>query len=182
MILSSDQMLTLWRRARGLDPLRTDCTVERFEGRDETILLATEMRQWYLNLLDTAPERMLIAKDMASAAKIESAGKGVWRVRLPVTVRRVLAVTFPDALGPVPVIPFGGEHAQRVLRMASGRYGRGCPSVPVVLGARNSLMFFTGLNAEKPAPLSIMCIDDPGDEYYELDESALSTIPTLNNT
>lgn len=179
MILTHDQMLMHWRRAQGLEPSRTDCTVEQFEGIDFTLQLATRMRQWYLDLLDFAPENLLSPRNMAASATVEATSPGVWRVTLPENVRRVFRVSLQDTIGPFPVIPFGGYEARHALTMAQNRYNRGCPAVPVVLGERNNLLIFNGTESQQPQPIMIICAVDPGDESYELDESALSKIPTL---
>lgn len=42
--LTSEQMLRTWREIAGLEPLNTDCSIERFDGIDLDSVIRLRMR------------------------------------------------------------------------------------------------------------------------------------------
>ena len=171
MRLTHDSMMSHWRSARGLDPERSDSSVEVFEGAGVTGRLATEMRQWYLHLLDTAPLRYLVLTDIASRLQLCSEGGPFWKYTLPREPRRVTELTLKGPGRPVTVTDG-----------ADGTWA-GIPGNPYVRGnslgprAYRSGDTLTIVSDIQPVPLSVMAVLDSGDEEYVFDESALSLIP-----
>ncbi|MBD5251496.1 MAG: hypothetical protein HDR97_01695 [Bacteroides sp.] len=88
--LDEAQMLELWRQRQGILPLRDDIEVVRTDGLDFSGRLKAEMDGWYLNLLATAPEELLVAEDCRDV-QVNRNG-GVMTVSLPEGVMRIVGV------------------------------------------------------------------------------------------
>lgn len=90
---TKEEMLALWRRARGVDHKRSDITIVRATPVDNDQFYIAEMDDWYARLLDEAEERHVVARRPAlSSADVSPTSVGVAIVRLPEGVRRVLHV------------------------------------------------------------------------------------------
>lgn len=162
--LTSDSMLDLWRLLRAAEPLRLDCTVERTDGVDLDSILRSQMRSWYLQLLDGGDERFLAPEDVAAQARVESAD-GLTVVSAPPQVRRVLRLQFSD--WDSPIAPLAPE--QTVRARAANRFSRRplaarvSPRVIIVSGTSGTLS-------------SLICAVDPGEDSYVFDDAALSRL------
>lgn len=155
--LTKEEMFQLWRNARTAEPLRLDCTVTRTDGTDFSELLMEEMRAWYVDLLDTAPEEMLAPEELAGKATVRGI-YGATHVILPDNCRRILRLSF--AGWESPLTPDGNPMAVR--RGAANPYSRPMaarisPREVIVCGARGSLS-------------SVIGITDPGPETYIFDD------------
>ena len=176
MRLTHDQMMALWRRARGLESVRTDCSIELYEGVNLTAALATEMRLWYLNLLDTAPLCHLTLTDVARRLKVSGGGRrGVWRVDLPPDVRRMVSVTLDN--GATAIVLQTDDAPTRVELMSANPFALPGADAPVARRCADGSLLILADTAAAPVIKSAMAVSDPGDEFYELNESALSLIP-----
>lgn len=172
MRLTHEQMLALWRRLRGYEPERSDCSVEIFEGIDRTAVMSSRMRSWYLNLLDTADAQFLKPADIAAKLKWTRTAPGVWTAGVPADVRRVLSVTPAGTYAPVAVTSPGGN--PRAEALSANPYGRGSCR-PLCAFDGRTLALYTSPEVTA-MPVEVMAVQDPGDEFYEFDESALSLI------
>ena len=174
MTLTDAQMLGHWRRHRGLEDARADCSIELFEGMDINTALRVEMRQWYLNLLDTAPLRYLQLTDISSRLTFTpTATAGVWTAALPVDVRRLITLTLEGAA------PADVEEANPTGRRAvlnSNPYVRACRHRPTVTVSADRTVTVVCNTLHLPPVIAAMAVVDPGDELYTFDESALSLI------
>lgn len=162
-------MLGIWRAALGYDELRTDCTVEVYEGREINDVLSRAMRSWYLRLLDTASPGLLPTR--ASAARsTEAAGTALVRAVLPPDMRRPLMVDAPRWSRPAAVEDNLGR-----LHDVDAPYG--CPDAasPLAVLASDGSLLLAPL--EDGDAFTVTGVYDPGPEQYILDESFLSTIP-----
>lgn len=167
MILTHTQMLAQWRRAMGFETDRTDCTIESTEGIDTTAAHATAMRRWYVQLLDSGPLTALITHDVASRVSATSCGSGTWALNLPPDVRRIISITTETSDGPVPVL------ADDTV-LPSNPYLRGCAQRPIAVARGREVLIYC---TSAPAITSVRAVTDPGDEAYEMDESALQLLP-----
>lgn len=165
MTLTHQQMLAHWRRARGVEDSREGCSIEVYEGVNTALRHATDMRMWYLNLLDNAPLRYLVTHDVAGQAGIMEVAPGIWQITLPTAVRRVVSVTTADSAGPIAV---------QDRNFPTNPFLRGSQLFPVVVRDGRNLQMHS---VETPVLRQLIAITDPGDEVYELDESALSLLP-----
>lgn len=174
MRLTDTQMLAHWRRHRGLESLRSDCSVELFDGVDAGEVLRMEMRAWYLDLLDNAPLRFLSTTDIASRLSFAPASAGVWRASLPPDVRRLVAITVKGADAPVPVLAAGSDPRRESLN--ANPFSRSGPRHPSAFSHPDRTVTLCCASATMPEIVACSAIVDPGDETYQFDESALGLL------
>ncbi len=183
--LTQAQMLSLWRRAQGLEPTAAAVSLEQWDSIDTEAQLALRMRQWYLRLLDTGDETLVATSDISTQISLRRVGDGLYAATLPATCRRLLRLNVTDECGTSMVVP----DADAVPETAVTRYRRrranpwGAPAfVPVRACVRgHSLVVACGYGPggadTLPAVSEAQAVIDPGDETYILDEAALATIP-----
>lgn len=123
LTLTHSEMLKLWRTRAGLEPWRTDCTVERMEGIDADAIIEPRMRAWYLHLLDTALAELLPVDDAAASISL-AGGCGT----LPPHVRRLLALRLSS--WSTSALPASAEHAARIAALACNPYSAPGTSQP----------------------------------------------------
>ena len=183
--LTQAQMLSLWRRAQGLEPTAAAVSLEQWDSIDTEAQLALRMRQWYLRLLDTGDETLVATSDISTQMSLRRVGDGLYAATLPATCRRLLRLNVTDECGTSMVVP----DADAVPETAVTRYRRrranpwGAPAfIPVRACVRgHSLVVACGPGPggadTLPAVSEAQAVIDPGDETYILDEAALATIP-----
>lgn len=161
--LTSDEMLNLWRNLRIAEPPRLDCAVERVDGPDFTQWLETQMRAWYLDLLDHGDLNHVCPTDVSYNAIVK--GTDLKHIEVSAATRRIISVEYSEWGAPVPV----NATEARVRAAAANPYIRRPlvaaigPYTLLVAGARGTLK-------------AINAIVDPGPGLYLLDDSALSLI------
>lgn len=167
-------MLKLWRSAAGLEPLRSDCSVERIEGIDADAIIGPRMRAWYLRLLDTAPAALLPVADVAGELVLtpDRAGGSATAV-MPQRVRRLLDVRLTGWLNAA--LPRDAAAAARRCRMGLNPYLRPGLTHPMCLTDGHTMRVEPFEDGDIVAAARAVC--DPGPERYTLDESLLATIP-----
>lgn len=178
--LSQDQMLAQWKARHYLEPLRTDFSEVRTSGIDIDYVLKLEIRDWYLNLLDTGDVKMLPVTDLAlETAAINRPAAGAVVVMLPEKCRRVLAVRIKGY--EQDIIPHTDVNDYEVTLQKS-EYSRGGICEPVaLLGMGKTLTIYAHDASGNPPEIEhIYAVILPEDGFYTLDESALATIPTVN--
>ena len=164
------QMLAIWRSALGLDTPYADCSVEQFVGINVNDLIAQRMRQWYLNLLDTADPALLPTADIAARCTRVARQNNATAITVPDDCRRVLHIRAASWLTPIPPEadtaraallghPFASPSARRPIAIASLRSIIVAPCAPA-------------------DALEVVAVVDPGEQYYTLDDSLLVTIPS----
>lgn len=183
--LTQAQMLSLWRRAQGLEPTAAAVSLEQWDSIDTEAQLALRMRQWYLRLLDMGDETLVATSDISTQISLRRVGDGLYAATLPATCRRLLRLNVTDECGTSMVVP----DADAVPETAVTRYRRrranpwGAPAfIPVRACVRgHSLVVACGHGSggadTLPAVSDAQAVIDPGDETYILDEAALATIP-----
>lgn len=180
LTLSRQEMLKRRRLAAGLEPLRTDCTVELTEGLDVDRMLLDGLRKWYLTLLDTAPREMLAPDHIRSNMLYPVEGKaGGVRIMLPAACRRVFDLKLQHWSRPAPVLP-RTELDTVVSRQLNPYTAATCdrPVAVYVPGAEGADAVYAW-PAGAGAKVETLCgVLDPGEEAYVLDESALALMPT----
>lgn len=174
--LSTDEMLDQWRLRRELEPLRSDCTVERLDGIDTDALLRNELNDWYRNLLDTAPVEMLSITDIADMVAIVKRDDGSATVRLPEKCRRVVEVMLDCWQRPARITAADSPLA----RLQDNPYSRGHTSEPVAVERHRRLQLYSIPDGHVPEITSLYCVMEPDDGFYEMDERALSTINSFS--
>ena len=96
--MTDSEMLQLWKCTRAVEPLRLDCTALRTDGPDVDALLRQQMRQWYLNLLDSGPLNALAPANGAQTATIKTLADGRSLILAPAGCRRILSVMYSDSV------------------------------------------------------------------------------------
>lgn len=179
MTLSQKQMLAQWKMRHYLEPLREDCSEVRDDGVNIDYLVALEMRDWYLNLLDTAPLRMVSVTDIIQEVAVDNRpDNGAVVINLPEACRRVVSIWLSGIAQEI--IPITDLSDYRVILQQS-EYSRGGKCIPVAVLSDAGLLTIYGYDSDGNPPeiehlYAVMC---PEDGVYILDESALKTIPTI---
>lgn len=183
--LTQSQMLSLWRRAQGLEPTAAAVSLEQWDSIDTEAQLALRMRQWYLRLLDTGDETLVATSDISAQISLRRVGEGVYSATLPSACRRLLRLNITDDCGTSMVVP----DTEVVPETAVTRYRRRRANpwgvsafVPARAYVRDRSLIVTcgsgaGGGETLPVISEAQAVIDPGDETYILDEAALATIP-----
>ncbi len=183
--LTQAQMLSLWRRAQGLEPTAAAVSLEQWDSIDTEAQLALRMRQWYLRLLDTGDEALVATSDISSQISLRRLDFGVYTAALPLTCRRLLRFNITDDCGTSMVVPdtenTSEQVATRYRRRRANPWGASAYIPPRACVRGQSLIVTCGAGPDGAETLPVIseaqAVVDPGDETYILDESALTTIP-----
>lgn len=171
--LSPDEMLAQWKLRRGFAPLRTDCEISRSDGIDLDAVLRLEMRDWYLNLLLSAPIEMLATTNIANEIALLPALNGEAIVVLPENCRRIVEFQLQGWEMPAKIITDPNSHEAL---SQQNPYSRGSSVLPVVV-KRDNRLFVYSLPHNQPQKITrAIAVMEPHDGSYEMDEAALNTI------
>ena len=170
--LSSEEMLAQWKLRRGFEPLRSDCVITRSDGVDIDQLLRLEMRDWYLDLLCTAPVEMLATTNIANDIAVVVRDDGVGIVTLPESCRRIVEFQLDGWCRPAKIIT--NPHCQEAL-IQDNPYSRGGCEQPVVVLNGNRLFLYS-LPSSTPKIVRAIAVMEPADGSYVLDERGMATI------
>lgn len=171
------EMTALARLALGFDHARDDIADVQTDALDVDTLMARLTRGWYLHLLDTAPLTMLAVGriDGASVAYNGTVG-GATTVVLPAECRRCTAVALPGWSGAV--VPEAPEALGAVTELQLNPYTAATAAAPVAVLAADgrSVLCWPPLTLGTGGTPVVYGARDTGEELYEFDESALSTL------
>ena len=171
--LSADEMLAQWKLRRGFAPLRADCEISRSDGVDLDAILRLEMRDWYLNLLCTAPIEMLATTNIANDIALSLIDNGDAIVILPENCRRI--VEFQLEGWEIPARIITDPNSLEAL-LQQNPYSRGNSSRPIVVQQGSRLHVYS-LPQSKPYKIvRAIAVMEPHDGSYEMDEAALQFI------
>ncbi|MDE6612653.1 MAG: hypothetical protein K2K22_08860 [Muribaculaceae bacterium] len=187
--LSREEMLRRRRIADGLEPLRTDCTVERTDGVDIDAMLEADLRRRYLELLDTAPRELLAPENLAvktDCRRVDADGTTCALIDVPPEVRRVFGVKMRGWARAVPVL--GSSELERVAALQRNRFTAATAWRPVAVfsegdsGGNIGPVMVWPLTGLYPEVEEFVAVYDTGDEEYAFDEAALEHLltPTKN--
>lgn len=177
MKLTDQQMLAMWREAKGLEPMRSDCSIETFDGYDITSAMMVEMRQWYLQLLDTAELRYLELSDITDSLKLKPVANGVWQFSIPTDTRRIITLQINGCKHLTPVQ--SRAESLREIELNRNRYSRSTAENPLaVITGRIVTLYCATDDGQAPEIIGSQAVVDPGDEWYVMNESALTLLPT----
>lgn len=165
--LTKAQMLERRRLSGGLEPLRTDCTIEYTDGIDIDRLLEQELRARYVLMLDHADPSML-AVEAVNGIKESSAPAGGSKLRLPASCRRAIDVELEGWGRAATVMP--GDSFDRILSWQDNDFRAATALHPVAVAGPDGDIYAWPAGQLK----RLRGISDPGDEHYILDESGLS--------
>lgn len=174
--LTKAQMLKRRRLAAGLEPVRTDCTVERTDGLDVDALLLDGLRKWYVNLIATAPRHLLAEENIAEGVMLRGTARGASMLVLPEVCRRVFEIQLEGWTRPAPVRP--ACDADIVHMLQRNPYTAATADAPVALAGTSDdgqACIFAWPAAGRPS--LVAAVTDEGENMYNLDEAALDSMP-----
>ena len=158
--LSEDEMLTVWREARGLNTaLDYNGVIERNDGIDADSFLKYQIRGWYADLLAHGPAEALACTNLAMA--LTPCGELCWEAEVPATAVRIFDVHVSGCGATIPIID-----------AFDGSVNPFMPPVAVVRGSRLAVMPFEA----KPDVLRATVVLRPSDGSFVFDECALKMI------
>ncbi len=119
--LTKDQIIKSRRIADGFDYTLNGASVESTTGIDLDAYLERDIRQRYLELIDTAPPHLLAPGNIASQCSLSTA-QGAATISTPANCRRVFEVRLGGWLRPCAVLPPEQAEAIRLHTYASLRH------------------------------------------------------------
>lgn len=182
---TKEEMLALWKRLRWLEPLRADAEVVRSDGTDLDALAETEMRQWYLRLLNEAPLEMLPLTDLASQAMVRllpvgscpdcfSAAAPLLEVSVPRTALRLARLQMVGMAVGTDILE---DPSDPRWRLAFNRFRRQSqPPAALWLRASSVILLPAPADGSLPGVTHLHAVVDPGPSLYRFQESALSAL------
>ncbi len=170
---SKADMLALWKRRHLLVSPRTDGAVSRHDNVEVDAMCIEAMRLRYVELLATAPARLLVPQNVAINAKLTRTYQGTGYLTVPDNVVRVLSVKLSGWERAAPVTD--ADAAQR--RLEGNRYACGGVAAPVAVARSKGVIELYALPHSRSLPLveSVTAIVDPGPELYVMDEELLGS-------
>lgn len=175
LTLTKAQMLAQWKQRRWLEPLRADCRIRRSDGADLDAYAEMEMRQWYLELLATAPVEMLAVTDLTLSATVRRAGEGRLVIDLPASAVRVVKVRVAGWQRDAEIT--ADPHSPLALRQAN-RFACGGVEHPVAVHSGRRLELFSAESSKAlPGVEALWIIADTGPDSYTFDERAWGLLP-----
>lgn len=172
--LSENEMLTLWKRQMHIDVLRRECSIERDDGINLDDMLLTHLRQWYANLLLTAPLHWVPVEDLRAYVQLSATADGVVTAFLP--ERCVRPVEWQLTGWQRSVTTFYDPDTTAA-RAQQSHWLRGCLSNPVAVKYDNRLMLYGIMAGTSPTLLQARCVALPDEGRYICHQDALSTLP-----
>lgn len=171
---TSTEILNLWKTLMHLQPVRRDCTVERDDGIDLDSLLEIHIKQWYAQLLETAPATWLPIEDVKADCTVSIDDNLVVTANLPAQCVR-----------PVEWKLKGWEHSVTHFlqpdtpeaKVQQCKWTRGRSHCPAVVDMGNTLLLFSGEPSRIPSLEISRCVVRPANGTYCFHAAAISTIP-----
>lgn len=174
MNLSENEMLALWRQVMNIDVNRTNCQVEVDDGIEIDALLRTHIKQWYDNLLETAPLQWLPQTDVASQAVATANSEGVVNIELPNGCVRLSQLMLQGWQQPVTQFH---QPDDDVALMQTSPYLRGALCNPVAVLYEQSVMAYSIEPGTQPVVTQLLAVMRNDAGKYVFSRSAIATIP-----
>lgn len=169
--LTRSQMLAQWKQRNYLEPLRSDCQVERSDGIDLDSYCEWEMRRWYLHLLATADLRYLSPTDLTLTTTVKRLDGNRGSITLPAGTVRPVRVRLSGWQRDATIVT---DRDSRIARRQFNPFACGGVEEPVALwsGDGHLEIFSLPTTTGSPLPEAVTAIVDHGAEIYEFDEQA----------
>lgn len=177
MRLTQEQLLDIVKLKRGLLPALNDASCERFDALNIDRQLAIELRQRYLELLSRGDDDMVQWTDISSRLQFQTLDYNISVARLPVDVVRIKHVSVATSLFDVEVHTLSADDSKLVIlnrkmrHIKKGECGGGFTTRAWICGDK---LYVHHGDVPAVTPDKVMAVVDPGDEYYDMDERALS--------
>lgn len=182
MHYSANELLALRRLLGGLEPKNTALAVERSDGISIDSILAIQLRNWFLDLLDNGDARFLAPEDLAAEVTASAQGDATL-ITLPEGCHRAFSVRLHGWKRSARILP--PDEYDAALRRQNNPYTAATPDSPVaVLTAgrgtdlRMAVCAWPQADPTAEAPVAeLAAVVDRGENVFILDPSALSTLP-----
>ena len=170
--LTESEMLDLWKQVLHLETPRRDCTVEWDDGIDLDALLLTHIKQWYAQLLDTAPTHLLPIDNVANDVSLTTRD-GIVVATVPEQCVRPVEWKLAEWQRSVTTFLDPCSH-EAMLQLNEWTRGGACNPAIIDYGFQ-MLMMSSSSNA--PQLELARCVVRPADGSYQFHSSLLATIP-----
>ncbi len=171
---TTEELLSEWSLRKGFEPLRNDCQVTRTDGIDLRRLMVRDMHAWYMDLLHTAPPRLLPVSDLAATVPVSAGADGSATIHLPANVVRVVEVRLAGWQRSGAIVT-DMTSAEAVAQ--TNPYSRAGCCAPVVLVDGAVLRLYSPPADGTLRLESLLCIELPAEGLYRLNPEALGLIP-----
>lgn len=170
--LTESEMLDLWKQVLHLETPRRDCTVEWDDGFDLDALLLTHIRQWYAQLLDTAPTHLLPIDNVANDVSLTTRD-GIVVATVPEQCVRPVEWKLAEWQRSVTTFIDPCSH-EAMLQLNEWTRGGACNPAIIDYGFQMLMMSST---SNAPRLELARCVVRPADGSYQFHSSLLATIP-----
>ncbi|MDE7406788.1 MAG: hypothetical protein K2M76_00080 [Muribaculaceae bacterium] len=164
--LTSDEMLNEWCKRKGIGPFRSDSAIRLTYGIDMDAIARMEMRDWYLNLLHTAPPAMLAPTECRTLADM-SGGDG--SLDIDAKVVRVISLKMVSWHNTATIHPL----TNRAMRISTNPFAA---TVMTPMAIMSGHKLIVAPYEPNDCVESMIAVTDEGPDVYTMDESALTTI------
>lgn len=170
--LSREEMLTEWKRRKGMMPVSTSTLqVRRLDNETVDEMLMADIDDWYARLLATEPVEFLPQRDFAGEAEVRDNGDGSVEVELPDECVRPVSVRMSGWMRPARIVD---DCDGALARMQTSRYvsGKRCDPIAVRRGRRLTLYSRDG----EGKLTELLGVAPPADGSYVMERGALFSI------
>lgn len=171
--LTESEMLDLWKQVMHLETPRRDCTVEWDDGIDIDEMLLTHIKQWYAQLLNTAPSHLLPIEDLAEQVTINTRD-GIVIATVP--QQCVKPVEWKLAEWKRSVTTFLDPCSHEAM-LQHNEWTRGGACNPAIIDY-GSQMLLMSTSSASPQLERARCVVRPSDGSYQFHSDLLATIPS----
>ena len=173
--LNESEMLALWKQLMHLDTPRRDCAVEGDDGVDIDALLTTHIKQWYAQLLNTAPCHLLPVQDVKSDVLLQACIDGTVEATPPQYCVRPVEWRLNGWERSVTTFL---EPSSREAMVQLNKWTRGRACNPAVIDYGSRLLLVSAA-VTPPQLITARCVVRPASGTYQFHASLLNTIPTI---
>lgn len=178
MDLNEQEMLALYKTMTHLTTVRRDCSVERDDGIDLDQWLTLKLKQWYAQLLLTAPIQWLPVEDVKADVSLTVDQRGVVTATVP--TRCVRPVEWRLAGWHSSVTTFLGPQ-DPLVRLQLNPWTRGSACRPAATDHGDHLVLYSVEPGSTVALELARCVVRPADGRYCFHAAALDSLPALDS-
>ncbi|MBQ6279160.1 MAG: hypothetical protein IJK68_05505 [Muribaculaceae bacterium] len=170
--LTESEMLDLWKQIMRLETPRRDCTVEWDDGIDLDALLLTHIKQWYAQLLNSAPVHLLPIEDVKNEVTLTTRD-GIVAATVP--RQCVRPVEWKLAEWKRSVTTFLDPYSHEAM-LQFNEWTRGGACNPAIIDYGFQMLMMSTISGSPQLELA-RCVVRPADGSYRFHSDLLSTIP-----
>lgn len=171
--LTAPQMLALWKEQLLLQPVRSNCYLEREDGIDLDAFLTTHINHWYAHLLATAPAEWVPVEDVKDLVTLTPAGGGLLSARFPPQCVRPVEWRLSTWRCSVTTFLQPGSHEARCQLNPWTRAGN---EAPAAIDMHDHLLLTHDGAATLPTVTVARCVTRPADGAFVFHHDALAQL------